>query len=143
MAGNHSRDKGAAGEREICRIITQHTGVPMIRNKDQDRAGGCDIIVDPSVPDVRIYGSMYGLNHMSIEIKRSAALTDSIIEMWWTQTKHQAKGSGNYPVLFYRKDRQSWKVRTELLQIIPGWPKGQSFTVSINTWLALLTEGKL
>lgn len=41
------RNKGASGERELCRILFQEIGFEAKRNLSQTREGGCDIVCGP------------------------------------------------------------------------------------------------
>ena len=51
------RNKGAAGEREVCSLIREHLGIKAVRNLLQTREGGADLKLNP----------------YSIEVKRRAA----------------------------------------------------------------------
>jgi hypothetical protein len=41
----NSRGKGASSEREFCNIIQQWSGIRLIRNLEQSRSGGFDLVV--------------------------------------------------------------------------------------------------
>lgn len=88
----NSRNKGAAGEREVAKIIDDLLGVKVERNLDQWRAGGYDLV---------------GLAGWAIEVKRAKK---PLLNQWWAQTVEQAKINELKPVLFYRLDNQKWRV---------------------------------
>ena len=90
MAGNHSRNKGARGERELFCLLTKELGFIVQRNLSQTRGGGADCITIPG---------------WSIEVKRCETLA---IPRWWRQTVFQALENNNKPILFYRKSRTPW-----------------------------------
>jgi Holliday junction resolvase len=43
----NSRAKGASAERELARVIHEHLGVRMVRNLEQYRQGGHDLVPHP------------------------------------------------------------------------------------------------
>ena len=88
----NSRNKGAAGEREVARIIDDLLGVKVERNLDQWRAGGYDLV---------------GLAGWAIEVKRAKK---PLLNAWWAQTLEQARINELKPVLWYRLDNQKWRV---------------------------------
>ena len=90
MAGNHSRNKGARGERELFGLLTAELGFIVERNLSQTRGGGADCITIPG---------------WSIEVKRCETLA---IPSWWRQTVKQALAENNKPILFYRKSHMPW-----------------------------------
>jgi hypothetical protein len=85
------RRKGSSGEREIAGIIRGLSGWD-IQRRVRQHDGDSDL---------------EGIPGFSVEVKRHAKCTRSIIEVWWNQTVSQAKGK--IPVLFYRVDRDSWR----------------------------------
>ena len=85
------RDKGAAGEREVCRLIAEKTGISTARQLDQSRDGGGDI---------KIPGH-------NIEVKRRARIGQ--VYDWMEQSKAACK-PGERPVVFCRADRKDWLV---------------------------------
>ena len=91
MGGNHSRRKGASGERELAHLLEKHLDVKLVRNLSQSRDGGHDLT---------------GLDNMAFEVKRTAK---SQLSAWWKQAVVQAEDVGRVPVLAYRLDRQSWR----------------------------------
>lgn len=119
----NSRAKGAAGEREFCRVLTEHLGdalvEPLKRNLEQTRNGGHDIL---------------GLEEFALEIKRYKRVKDGDIKKFWEQACEQAGRAGGYPALAYREDLQSWRVRIPMEVL---WPTGVThlgldFTVEVG-----------
>lgn len=86
------RTKGHGGEREVCRAIADALGVKMERNVDQVRDGGADII---------------SLKPFAIEVKRQQQLS---IKRWLAQAQKQTTRENPIPVLWFRQDRQKWRV---------------------------------
>jgi Holliday junction resolvase len=89
-----SRNKGAAGERELIKEIYDLTGIELTRNFSQAAAGGHDLI---------------GLDDWAIECKRYAVVEQSSKRMWWSQAVRQARQVSKKPVVCYRADRQPWR----------------------------------
>lgn len=83
------RNKGAAGERELFRLLSNDLGHAVQRNLTQARGGGADTI---SIPG------------FSIEVKRQERLS---LAAWWRQAVEQA--GSDIPILFYRASRQPWR----------------------------------
>ena len=84
--------KGKEGERELARLLREHLGAGVTRNLAQARQGGVDL---------------QGLSGWAIEVKRAARPR---LAEWWVQTCQQAEATGQRPALFYRLDRQLWRV---------------------------------
>ena len=128
--GKTSRTKGAKGEREFCKLLSEELeslGVDsaLSRNLSQTRDGGYDIA---------------GLEQYAIEVKR-AAVAD--VCSWWAQTVIQAYACGKAPVLAYRLDRRSWRVVMHINDIThPEFAvssnDGHEFTVEMS--LALFAQ---
>lgn len=93
--GSKSRNKGAAGERELIREIEEWTGIRLERNLAQSFGGGHDLI---------------GLDHWAIECKRYRDITDSDKRIFWHQAVFQARTVGKAPAVCFRSDRQPWRV---------------------------------
>jgi len=111
----NSRDKGASSEREFCNIIHQWSGIRLIRNLEQSRSGGFDLIV---------HGDEVGqvadtFRSLAIECKRYGKVTPGLIKVWWQQARDQAERNRLHPVLAYRADRQDWHVITPMYLINP------------------------
>jgi hypothetical protein len=87
-----SRTKGQAGEREIAALIRDLTGWD-VRRRVRQHDGDSDLM---------------GVPGWSIEVKRRARALRSDIAAWWKQAVEQA-GAGDWPVLFFRADRDAWR----------------------------------
>lgn len=85
------RRKGAAAERELCKLLADELGIEVRRNVDQARAGGADCLMVPGY---------------AIEVKRREMLARPT---WWKQTVEQAAKAGAEPICFYRQSRQPWR----------------------------------
>lgn len=95
------RYKGAAGEREMCEVLSGilSLGHKLERNLDQVRNGGTDIIYPP----------------FGVEVKRCQSL--ALID-WWIQAKHDAEIFNNgiedhghqiTPVVAFRQNGKPWE----------------------------------
>jgi hypothetical protein len=112
----NSRQKGTGAEREFAGLIHDWAGVRLIRNLEQTRSGGHDLIVHPdevgSVAD--------SFRKLAIECKRYQTATDAQIQRWWDQAATQANGAALSPVLAYRADRSPWRVVVPIALINPA-----------------------
>ncbi|MEI6069773.1 MAG: hypothetical protein WCP96_20745 [Methylococcaceae bacterium] len=111
--GINSRTKGATAEREFSNAIYEWAGVRLVRNLQQSRSGGYDLIVHDDEAG-QVADAYRGL---AIEIKRHAAVTPALIKKWWQQAVAQASPKNLTPILAYRADRQDWQVITPLYLI--------------------------
>lgn len=136
----NSRTKGAAGEREFASEIHQWAGIKLIRNLEQCRAGGFDLVVHPDdqseVAD--------NFRALAIECKRYGKVTPGLIAAWWKQTRLQAEPDQLYPVLAYRADRTEWRVVTPLSLINPDLPRSleldSTATMALPAFCAVVRE---
>lgn len=85
--GKHQRTKGAGGEREVCKILSEAAGRPVKRHLGQARDGGWDI--------------SYG--RFAIEVKRRK----SFAFLRWMQNLIDSAGDRT-PVLVLREDGGEW-----------------------------------
>jgi Holliday junction resolvase len=99
MNGRGARNKGAAGEREVAKILTDNLGFVVKRNLSQSRDGADDITIQ----------------HFRVEVKRQETLQ---IDKWSTQVEACAE-PGEVPVLIYRRSGQPWRVCLLLDNFIP------------------------
>lgn len=90
MSGRHSRNKGAAAEREVLRLLGDELGHVLARNLLQSRDGGADCL--------QVVG-------WAIEVKRCERLSRP---RWWAQAVAQAEREGCRPMLLYRRSREPW-----------------------------------
>jgi hypothetical protein len=84
------RTKGAAGERELCRILSDELGKEVRRNLAQTREGGCDIRV----------------GRHNIEVKRRARIGN--LYDWMAQAASSCEGTEQQPVVICRADGKKW-----------------------------------
>lgn len=125
MGRINSRAKGAAGEREFIKELGLHLGDQMMkRNLEQTRVGGHDIV---------------GLDGWAIEVKRYKAIKEGDIANFWEQAVEQAQRIGAKPVLAYREDFRSWRVR------VPLWVLGgeSAKTGEGATWTGVAWTGEI
>ena len=104
--GIDSRAKGASGEREFAALIHDDLGIQLVRNLDQTRSGGYDLIPSASAKGP----AAETLHSLAIEVKRRATITPGILATFWQQAINQADEAGKLPVLAYRADRRPWSV---------------------------------
>jgi len=133
MAKINSRAKGAAGEREFIKVMGEWLGeemvAPLKRNLEQTRAGGHDIV---------------GLDGWAIEVKRYKALKEADIRNFWGQAVDQACRIQAKPVLAYREDMRSWRVRLAMHDVLPSFDINGSvewtIEVSAEAFCAIVRE---
>jgi len=129
--GALSRRKGATGERELRRLLEAELGVEIVRNLDQTRDGGHDLLGLP----------------WAIECKRVRRATRGDLAAWWAQTVAQADRAGLRPVLCYREDRGEWLVVLHLADLHPGFERWPGFewtaTITVHSFCAVAREANL
>lgn len=103
--GASQRRKGTVAERELVRLLRDELGDGVMRNLDQTRDGGCDLI---------------GVGPFAVEVKRAERLA---LSGWWSQAASQAACMKLVPALAYRQSRQPWAVLVPLTWLIgdPEW----------------------
>jgi hypothetical protein len=124
------RTKGAAGERELCAAIRDELGVRLLRNLEQSRRGGFDLVpADDQTGPVAV-----ALARLAIEVKRHAAASPGTIGTWWRQAETQAETAGLVPCLAYRADRAPWRFVLPLAAVHPDLPRagGLPFTADLS-----------
>jgi Holliday junction resolvase len=84
------RNKGAAAEREVLRLLGEELGQVLERNLTQTRGGGADCLC---------------VKGWAIEVKRQEKLSRPA---WWRQAVEQADREGVEPMLLYRRNRERW-----------------------------------
>ena len=94
MATN-GRNKGAAFERDIAKMLHDELGISFKRDLEQYREGGHGDLIpsDPEFP-------------FTLELKRYADGPIGGQKAWWSQTCVAARREDKYPALIYRYDRQ-------------------------------------
>lgn len=88
--GASQRNKGAAAERELRKLLSDELGCDVLRNYAQAAQGGHDLL---------------GVGPFALEVKRAETLR---IPEWWLQACAQADEAGLVPALAYRQSRQPW-----------------------------------
>jgi len=121
-----SRRKGKSGEREVAALIRDHTGLDCQRRVRQ-HDGDSDLL---------------GVPGWSIEVKRYGSVGRADIIKWYRQAVEQAKAEGEKPVLFYRRDKDSWRAVWPMRLEHPDTWGSYIYTVegTIEAW-ALVLEG--
>ena len=136
--GMKSRRKGAGAEREFAALIHDWLGVRLVRNLEQTRAGGHDLVVDDDGPAAE------ALDRFAFEVKRHSRVTSASLNEWWLQADEQAWRCGKIPALAYRADRQPWQVIIPLAAIHPDMPTDSRFdhcaALSIEGFAAVIRE---
>jgi Holliday junction resolvase len=135
----NSRAKGAGAEREFAKLVFEHLGVELVRNLEQSRGGGHDLIAKGEDP------VSVALNAFAIEVKRYATITPAILEGFWDQAERQAERAAKIPVLAYRVDRQEWRLVLPLYTLggeaFQSWAGiGWTATVSVDAFACLVRE---
>ena len=122
----NSRAKGAGGERQVAKILSDELGYIFKRELRQTQdAGYGDLTSEPCTG-------------FSIEVKTYAKGTGCRPE-WWEQSKRSAELTGLIPVVIYKFDRRPWLVEMPLSYFIPDH-HDQRVTVSIETWCYIVRE---
>lgn len=114
----NSRNKGASGEREVCKILSGITGVEIKRSLDV-RTGGADITCIPGI---------------SVEVKRKKEVLPSDMTSFWKQCLSQAETENCKPVLFTKEDRRNWVITVSLGDVIR---KSVFIDNSVSEWKSL------
>ena len=136
----NSRAKGASAEREFSNEVYQWAGIKLIRNLEQSRSGGFDLIVHPD----EVGSVSNAFRTLAIEIKRYAKPTPGLIATWWKQARQQAEPNRLHPVLAYRADRQNWQVIAPLHLINPDFDTSleldSTATMALPAFCAVVRE---
>ena len=124
--GAMSRSKGQSGERELAALLATITGHD-VRRRVRNHAGDDDL---------------EGVPGWSLECKRYAAITPSLVATWWSQAQRQAATLGCKPVLFYRADRGQWRTVWPAHMLAQsghghGLAEDAIIEATIETWWAL------
>jgi len=122
MGKINSRAKGAQAERSFIKELSEFLGdallEPMKRNLEQTRKGGHDIV---------------GLDGFAIEIKRYKVIKEGDIVRFWAQAVDQARRVDAEPVLAYREDFCSWRVRIPWgFMMEEDWDEDVDFTIELS-----------
>lgn len=90
MGGRRSKRKGAVGEREAAKAITEHLGIEAHR--------GCQNSGGPDSPDVRIE-----LEGVHVEVKRTERLS-----LYEAVNQAENDAEGKVPVVLHRRNNREW-----------------------------------
>jgi Holliday junction resolvase len=136
----NSRQKGTGAEREFAGLIHDWSGVRLIRNLEQTRSGGHDLIVHPD----EVGSVAESFRQLAIECKRYQTVTDAQIQKWWAQAIIQAEQAGLKPVLAYRVNRSAWRVVVPMALINPAmvnFSKPEcTVTLSVEVFCMVISE---
>lgn len=122
----NSRNKGAAFEREVAKLIKDNLGFTVKRHLDQYRE--------------KDLGDLIGLNGWTIECKRYACGTQHRAE-WWQQVKTAASKLNTCPVLIYKFDRSPIRCVVELKALADNFKNCEDVCeVSFETWCLIVRE---
>jgi len=126
----NSRAKGSSAEREFAGLVQDWTGVRLIRNLEQTRSGGHDLLVHPD--EAGPVADAFRL--LAIECKRYRAVTEGALSKFWQQAITQAAQAELIPILAYRADRSPWRVVVPMRVINPGLSDSYqlNYTATLN-----------
>lgn len=126
----NSRQKCAGAEREFAGLVRDWSGIRLIRNLEQTRSGGHDLIVHPDESGV----VADAFRQLAIECKRYQTASDALIQRWWAQAVLQAEQAGLMPVLGYRADRAAWRVVVPISLLNPVFSQinALNYTVTLS-----------
>lgn len=85
------RNKGANGEREVFKLLSDLLGFEIKRNLKQYQSGQ--------------FSDTESIEHVALEVKRCETI---LLKNWWSQTVDAAINTNKLPVLCYRKSRAPW-----------------------------------
>jgi hypothetical protein len=128
----NSKTKGLSAERDVAKLIFDFTGIKLIRNLEQTRSGGHDLIVHPD----EVGPVADNFRQLAIESKRYQQANPCNIKKWWEQTVEQAeRASYLEPILIYRADRRDWTVIAPLHYVRPDF--GVSNDISLTMAMSI------
>lgn len=137
----NSRRKGASGEREFAAVLHEHLGARLVRNLEQVRNGGRDLLPPEGDDDPLTQV----LAKLAIEVKRYRTASTAITaqeRLWWAQAA--SKASGLVPVLAWRADRGFWRVLVPLawlgFEVAPVSDHAYTVALSVTVFAALVRE---
>ncbi len=128
MSGNHSRRKGADGEREFANILKTSLAPEMeestiafyVEREGMKQQGTAkNHTFDILIPKI------------GIEVKRKRVVLDGDVKAWWQETVEQSAASGKLGVLAYRADQQIWRI------MVPGHHIDEEGRLQLHSFLEL------
>jgi Holliday junction resolvase len=139
----NSRVKGSAAEREFAGLIQDWAGVRLIRNLEQTRSGGHDLIVHPD----EVGPVADAFRKLAIECKRYNTVTEANIQKWWSQALIQAEQAKLAPALAYRANRASWRAVLPIWAVNPALNRNQKLgycvTLSVEGFCHVVAENSV
>lgn len=119
--GSASRDKGARGERECAKVLSELTNATWRRGIAQTRRGGSES------PDIECV-DVESWNAWHLEVKRRKTRVDLYAAM--AQACRDAEERNCSPVVVWRVDRKPWKVTVRVGDLAidamsNGWLDGE------------------
>ena len=132
----NSRAKGASSEREFAKRIQDQLGIKLVRNLEQSRGGGADLVVDSNTtgPLADIF------RKLAIELKRYTRVTPANIEHFWVQVQREAKEIKGTPILAYRANFEEWKVVCHRSFLNPVFTDGDPWDAPLSETVTLSVE---
>ena len=127
------RHKGADGERELARLLSDSLNIEVSRNLEQVRQGGADLIFE--LPPGRAGFVPEGWR-IVIEVKRYASHrrpSHNQLRKWFSYLCGQALYNRDICVLAHREDRREWRMVLVL--------KGCVAEISLADFVALMEGG--
>ena len=121
-----SRQKGAAFERDVCKLIKEEFSIDVKRNLEQYQTKDMgDIMLNPFLIECKKYAQQ-GANWFKTD--------------WWEQVK-RASQNEYIPVLVYKYDRQPIRVVLPLVAINPDFePDSFGFSFCENALRPVVTD---
>lgn len=122
MTGAASRNKGARGEREVCRMLADNLGGSfnrLLKQYQQAQLADIEQLVGP----------------YSIEVKNCATLN---LRTWWQQTLAAADKRGAVPCLAYKITRAGWRFVVPMPQ---AWSSGHQWSRDLQYTQTLYPDG--
>lgn len=119
------RNKGAAGERELCSFLSRALHRPITRNLSQTRDGGDDIL---------------DVGPFDIEVRRREQLS---LGSWWADVCARPIELNRFPALAYRQSRQPWRIMVPLRYFRPQIGSNEPVTLTLNGFVQVVKAGRV
>ena len=122
MTGRASREKGARGEREVCKLLSENLGGTfnrLLKQYQQSQLSDIEQLVGP----------------YSLEVKNCAKTN---LRAWWQQAVTAADKRGAVPCLAYKVPRRGWKFVVPLPQ---AWSTGKQWGRDLQYTMTLEPDG--
>lgn len=103
MSGKKSRTKGAVGELDVCKMLSQL--YPDAARELEQYQGELGRDLRETQP-------------LCVQVKRHKSLTDGEIFKAFSEAKSAVDEEYKFPVVFYREDFKSWRVATTMEVIL-------------------------